>query len=56
MDAGEIDAEIGHGRKNDDADALSVGVAALTSRTLKTAEPTPKPRRCAPSWSTATTW
>ncbi|GJO49278.1 hypothetical protein NJB1604_33220 [Mycobacterium marinum] len=24
----------GHGRKNDDADALSVGVAALTSRTL----------------------
>jgi transposase len=29
---------IGHGRKNDDADALSVGVAALTSRTLNTAE------------------
>jgi transposase len=28
----------GHGRKNDDADALSVGVAALTSRTLNTAE------------------
>jgi sugar diacid utilization regulator len=29
---------IGHGRKNDDADALSVGIAALTSRTLNTAE------------------
>jgi fluoroacetyl-CoA thioesterase len=29
---------IGHGRKNDDADALSVGVAALTSRTRNTAE------------------
>ena len=28
----------GHGRKNDDADALSVGVAALTSRTLNSAE------------------
>src|SRR6201997_4932107 len=28
---------IGHGRKNDDADALSVGVAARTSRTLNTA-------------------
>ena len=29
---------IGHGRKNDDADALSVGIAALTSLTLNTAE------------------
>jgi transposase len=29
---------IGHGRKNDDADALSVGIAALTSPTLNTAE------------------
>ena len=29
---------IGHGRKNDDADALSVGVAALTLPTLNTAE------------------
>lgn len=38
MDAGEIDAEIGHGRKNDDVDALSVGVAALTSHTLNTAQ------------------
>jgi len=28
----------GHGRKNDDADAVSVGVAALTSRTLNTVE------------------
>src|SRR5690242_4657421 len=28
----------GHGSKNDDADAFSVGVAALTSRTLNTAE------------------
>jgi transposase len=28
----------GHGRKNDDADALSVGVAALTSRTLNSVE------------------
>ncbi|MGO9100743.1 MAG: IS110 family transposase [Mycobacterium sp.] len=28
----------GHGRKNDNADALSVGVAALTSRTLNSAE------------------
>ena len=28
----------GHGRKNDNADALSVGVAALTSRTLSSAE------------------
>ena len=28
----------GHGCKNDDADALSVGVAALTSRTLNNAE------------------
>ena len=28
----------GHGRKNDKADALSVGVAALTSRTLNSAE------------------
>jgi transposase len=31
---------IGHGRKNDNADAVSVGVAALTSRTLNTAETT----------------
>ena len=31
-------ASIGHGRKNDNADAVSVGVAALTSRTLNTAE------------------
>jgi transposase len=29
---------IGHGRKNDDADALSVGIAALTCPTLNTAE------------------
>ena len=29
---------IGHGRKNDDADALSVGIAALTSPMLNTAE------------------
>jgi transposase len=28
----------GHGRKNDDADAVSVGIAALTSRTLNTAK------------------
>jgi transposase len=28
----------GHGRKNDDADAISVGVAALTSRTLTSVE------------------
>ena len=28
----------GHGRKNDDADAISVGVAALTSPTCNTAE------------------
>ncbi len=28
----------GHGRKNDDADALSVGIAALTSHALGTAE------------------
>ena len=28
----------GHGQKNDDSDALSVGVAALTSTTLNTAE------------------
>ena len=28
----------GHGRKNDDADALSVGIAALTSPALRTAE------------------
>lgn len=28
----------GHGHKNDDSDALSVGVAALTSTTLNTAE------------------
>jgi len=28
---------IGHGRKNDDADAVSVGIAALTSPTLNTA-------------------
>jgi len=28
----------GHGRKNDDADALSVGIAALTSPALGTAE------------------
>src|ERR1700753_3611494 len=28
----------GHGRKNDDADALSVGIAALTSRGLNHAE------------------
>ena len=28
---------IGHGRKNDDADAVSVGIAALTSRRLNTA-------------------
>jgi transposase len=28
----------GHGRKSDDADALSIGIAALTSRTLNTAE------------------
>lgn len=28
----------GHGRKNDDADALSVGVAALTSRALNSVE------------------
>ena len=28
----------GHGRKNDDADAVSVGVAALTSRNLNNAE------------------
>ncbi len=28
----------GHGRKNDDADALSVGVAAMTSRTLNSVE------------------
>ena len=28
----------GHGRKSDDADALSIGIAALTSRTLSTAE------------------
>ena len=29
---------IGHGRKNDDADAVSVGIAALTSPTLNTAQ------------------
>jgi transposase len=29
---------IGHGRKNDDADAVSVGIAALTSPTLNTVE------------------
>jgi transposase len=29
---------VGHGRKNDDADAVSVGIAALTSPTLNTAE------------------
>jgi transposase len=29
---------IGHGRKTDDADALSVGIAALTSPTLNTAQ------------------
>ena len=29
---------IGHGRKNDDADALSVGIAALTSPALSTAQ------------------
>ncbi len=29
---------IGHGRKNDDADALSVGIAALTSPALNTAQ------------------
>jgi transposase len=29
---------IGHGRKNDDADAVSVGIAALSSPTLNTAE------------------
>lgn len=28
----------GHGRKNDDADAISVGIAALTSSTLNSAE------------------
>jgi transposase len=28
----------GHGRRNDDADAISVGIAALTSRTLDNAE------------------
>ncbi len=28
----------GHGRKNDDADALSVGIAALTSPALSTAQ------------------
>ena len=28
----------GHGRKNDDADAVSVGIAALTSRSLTTSE------------------
>jgi transposase len=28
----------GHGRKNDDADAISVGIAALTSRTLNSAD------------------
>jgi transposase len=28
----------GHGRKNDDADAVSVGIAALTSRTLNAAQ------------------
>jgi transposase len=28
----------GHGRKNDDADAISVGIAALTSRSLNSAE------------------
>ena len=29
---------VGHGRKNDDADALSVGIAALTFPTLNTAD------------------
>ena len=47
----------GHGRKNDDADAISVGIAALQRR--RAAAPpsstTPSPR-CAPWSSTATTW
>jgi transposase len=33
---------IGHGRKNDDADAVSVGIAALTSPTLNTAHIDPQ--------------
>jgi transposase len=47
---------IGHGRKTDDADALSVGIAALTSPTLNTAQTAAERRRCAPSSITAMTW
>jgi transposase len=46
----------GHGRKNDDADALSVGIAALTSHALGTAETDAATRLCALSSSTAMTW
>ena len=46
---------IGHGRKNDDADALSVGIAALTSAALGTARSMLLPRLCALSSSTAMT-
>ncbi len=47
----------GHGRKTDEADAVSVGIAALTATRLNTAPPPMLPSPpCAPWWNTAKTW
>jgi hypothetical protein len=46
---------VGHGRKNDDADAISVGIAALTARGLRGAAVEQSSSRCVPWSSTVTT-
>lgn len=45
-----------HGRKTDEADAVSVGIAALTGCTLNTAAVEPTSSRCGRWSNTVTTW
>jgi hypothetical protein len=41
----------GHGRKTDEADAVSVGIAALTATRLNTASVEQRSSPCAPWWN-----